>query len=72
MIGWAIAALSALCIAGVGWYAAAGVKIKAGWQNGESPLARYLDARRRAQFNLQLPEAIAVMSNALPAYVPFA
>jgi len=67
MIGWVIVALSALCVAGVAWYAAAGVKIKAGWQNGESPLARYLDARRRAQFNLQLPEAIAVMSNALRA-----
>ena len=67
MIGWAIAALSALCFAGVAWYAAAGVRIKAGWQNGESPLARYLDARRRSQFNLQLPEAIAVMSNALRA-----
>jgi tight adherence protein B len=30
-------------------------------------LARYLDARRRAAFNAQLPEALSTMSNALRA-----
>ena len=53
--------------AGVAWYFLAGVKIKAGWQNGASPLARWLDERRRARFNRQLPEALATMSNALRA-----
>jgi len=59
--------LFALCFAGLAWYVAAGVKIKAGWQNGQSPLARYLDGRRRDRFNAQLPEALATMSNALRA-----
>ena len=59
--------LAAAAAAGVAWYFAAGVKIKAGWQNGTSPLARWLDARRRAAFNAQLPEALATMSNALRA-----
>ena len=67
MIGWAIAALAGACLAGVSWYVVSGVRIRAGWQNGESPLARYLDARRRARFNEQLPDAIAVMTNALRA-----
>ena len=43
------------------------MRIKAGWQEGESPLARWLDARRRAKFDQQLPEALATMSNALRA-----
>ena len=67
MIGWAIVALAGVCLAGVSWYLVSGVRIRAGWQNGESPLARYLDARRRARFNEQLPDAIAVMTNALRA-----
>ena len=67
MIGWTIAALAGACLAGVSWYLVSGVRIRAGWQNGESPLARYLDARRRTRFNEQLPEAIAVMTNALRA-----
>ena len=67
MFGWLIVSLFALSIGGVAWYVVSGVKIKAGWQNGQSPLARYLDERRRAKFNAQLPEALATMSNALRA-----
>ena len=67
MMVWAIVALSAACLSGVAWYLASGVRIRAGWQEGESPLAKYLDARRRAKFNVQLPEAIATMTNALRA-----
>jgi len=67
MLAWLIVSLFAVSVAGIAWYFAAGVKIKAGWQNGESPLARYLDGKRRAKFNAQLPEALATMSNALRA-----
>ena len=67
MLTWVITALFAFSLAGVAWYFASGVKIKAGWQNGQSPLARFLDERRRAKFNAQLPEALATMSNALRA-----
>ena len=67
MIEWGLVLLFAACFAGVAWYFASGVKIKAGWQNGESPLARWLDNRRRERFNMQLPEALATMSNALRA-----
>ena len=67
MISWFIVLLFTLSAAGVAWYFAGGVKIKAGWQNGQSPLARWLDNRRREKFNLQLPEALATMSNALRA-----
>lgn len=67
MMAWLIVALFALCFTGVAWYCVSGVKIKSGWQNGESPLARWLDARRRDKFNNQLPEALATMSNALRA-----
>lgn len=67
MTPWLIAALFALSFGGLAWYFASGVKIKAGWQNGASPLARWLDERRRAKFNMQLPEALATMSNALRA-----
>ena len=67
MMVWAIVALSAACLSGVAWYLASGVRIRAGWQEGESPLAKYLDAKRRAKFNEQLPEAIATMTNALRA-----
>ena len=67
MLVWTIVVLFTGAFAGLAWYFASGVKVKAGWQNGESPLARWLDARRRAAFNLQLPEALATMSNALRA-----
>lgn len=67
MIVWAIVALISLCVIGIVWYLISGVKIKSGWQNGDSPLARYLDGRRRAAFNDQLPEALSTMSNALRA-----
>lgn len=67
MLAWTAVALFAACFAGVAWFVASGVKVKAGWQNGESPLARYLDGKRRAAFNAQLPEALATMSNALRA-----
>lgn len=64
---WAIVALSGICIGGVVWFFLAGIKIKSGWQNGQSPLAKWLDNRRRTKFNEQLPEALATMSNALRA-----
>ena len=67
MLVWMIVVLFTGAFAGLAWYVTSGVKVKAGWQNGESPLARWLDARRRAAFNLQLPEALATMSNALRA-----
>ena len=67
MISWLIVFLFTLSAAGVAWYFVGGVKIKAGWQNGESPLAKWLDRRRREKFNMQLPEALATMSNALRA-----
>lgn len=67
MVVWSIAALFALSASGIAWYAASGLRIRQGWQNGQSPLARWLDARRRAAFNEQLPEALATMSNALRA-----
>ena len=67
MIEWLIVLLFAGAAAGVVWYFVGGIKIKAGWQNGQSPLARWLDNRRRDRFNVQLPEALATMSNALRA-----
>ena len=67
MTGALIVLLFAICISGVVWYFVSDVKIKPGWQNAQSPLARYLDSRRRAAFNAQLPEALATMSNALRA-----
>ena len=59
--------LFALSSGGVVWALASDVKIKSGWQNGDSPLARWLDGRRRDKFNNQLPEALATMSNAMRA-----
>ena len=47
MILWLSVALFAACFSGIAWYFVSGVKIKAGWQNGESPLAKWLDQRRR-------------------------
>ena len=67
MMAWLITALFGIAFAGVAWYFVSGVKIKNGWQNGDSPLARWLDARRREKFNEQLPEALATMTNALRA-----
>ena len=67
MTSWIVVLLSAGAFAGLAWHVASGVKIRAGWQNGESPLAKYLDGKRRAAFNAQLPEALATMSNALRA-----
>ena len=67
MVAWLIVVLFAGSLAGITRYLVSGVKIKAGWQNGESPLARYLDGKRRAAFNQQLPEALATMTNALRA-----
>ena len=67
MLEWSIVLLFTLAAVGIVWYFVGGVKIKAGWQNGQSPLARYLDSKRREKFNLQLPEALATMSNALRA-----
>ena len=66
-MAWLIALLFASCAAGVAWFLVSGMKVKPGWQNGQSPLARYLDGRRREAFNAQLPEALATMSNALRA-----
>ena len=62
-----VSALFALFAAGLVWFIVSSIKVKAGWQNGESPLAKWLDARRREKFNNQLPEALATMSNALRA-----
>lgn len=67
MINVLIVVLMAGCFAGIAWYLLDGVKIKAGWQNGEGPIARWLDERRRSKFNAQLPEALATMTNALRA-----
>lgn len=67
MVETAILLLFTLSVAGLVYYLVSGVKIKAGWQNGQSPLAKWLDNRRRAKFNEQLPEALATMSNALRA-----
>ena len=67
MMPFFIAALFALFVAGLVWFVVSSIQVKAGWQNGESPLAKWLDARRREKFNNQLPEALATMSNALRA-----
>ena len=64
---WLLTSLAAISFAGIAWYLVSGVKIKAGWQNGQSPLAVWLDTRRRDKFNQQLPEALATMTNALRA-----
>ena len=67
MLPWLATALFAVAFGGFAWYLVSSVKIKAGWQNDASPLARWLDSRRRAAFDRQLPEALATMSNALRA-----
>ena len=66
-MSYLISILFALSFAGVVWYFTSELNIKAGWQHGESPLAKWLDRRRREKFNAQLPEALATMSNALRA-----
>lgn len=67
MIGYLIIALFSFSAFGIVWYFLGDVKIKHGWQNGTSILARYLDARRRQAFDMQLPETLTTMSNALRA-----
>lgn len=67
MLIWSIVALFGLFCGGLVWYFVGRINIKSGWQNGQSPLARWLDQRRRNKFNEQLPEALATMSNALRA-----
>lgn len=67
MIGWTASLLFALAAGGLSWHFLSGLKIKKGWQNGDGPIARWLDSRRRDKFNLQLPEALSSMSNALRA-----
>lgn len=67
MIEFLAVALFSLSAAGLAWTLVSRVRIKSGWQNGSSPFARWLDARRREHFNEQLPEALATMSNALRA-----
>jgi len=67
IIGWSIVLLFAASAGGLVWYYVGGIKVKPGWQNGVSPLARYLDNQRRDRFNLQLPEALETMTNALRA-----
>jgi tight adherence protein B len=67
MIAFLAMFLFAVSFGGIVWFLAGRIKIKAGWQNGRSVLARYLDNRRREAFNMQLPEALATMSNALRA-----
>lgn len=67
MTGWIPVALFALSLGGLVTFFLTGIKVKSGWQNGNGPIARWLDARRRRAFNDQLPEALATMSNALRA-----
>ena len=67
MIQIAAIALFAMSFGGVVYFILSGVKVKAGWQKGNGPIARWLDQRRRDKFNEQLPEALATMSNALRA-----
>lgn len=64
---WCAVAFAALSAGGLAWLAATHIKVKSGWQTGNGPVARWLDARRRARFNDQLPEALGTMSNALRA-----
>lgn len=62
-----IALLFGAMFAGIVYYLLAGVKFNVAWQPGESPLAKYLNNKRRAKFNEQLPDALATMSNAMRA-----
>ena len=67
MLTLVIALLFGAAIGRLAWALTSRIEIKSGWQNRQSPLARWLDNRRREKFNLQLPEALATMSNALRA-----
>lgn len=67
MLIWLSVLLFGVSFGGIVWYLLAGIKIRQGWQNGQTPIARWLDERRRRKFNEQLPEALATMSNALRA-----
>ena len=67
MMTYLIVLLFAAAVGGVVWCVAGDVKVTSGWQKGTSPLARYLNERRRAKFNAQLPEALATMANAMRA-----
>lgn len=67
MLTLVIALLFGAAIGMLAWALTSRIEIKSGWQNRQSPLARWLDNRRREKFNLQLPEALATMSNALRA-----
>ncbi len=67
MINAVLIFLFAFAFALATWAILSSIKIRAGWQNGKSPLARYLDSRRREKFEAQLPEALSTMSNALRA-----
>ena len=67
MLSWLIVALVAASLGGLAWAAASELKFRAGWQGGHSPIARWLDDRRREKFNAQLPEALETMANALRA-----
>ena len=62
-----IAILFGCMVAGAVYRLLSGIKFNAAWQPETSPLARYLNARRRARFNEQLPDALATMNNALRA-----
>lgn len=62
-----IAILFGCMVAGVVYRLLSGINFNAAWQPETSPLARYLNARRRARFNEQLPDALATMNNALRA-----
>ncbi len=67
MLGWLAVVCFFIAAALAAVYFAMGIKIKQGWQHGTSPLARWLDARRRAKFDEQLPQTLSTMSNALRA-----
>ena len=66
---WLIVLLSTGAFSGLAWYLASGVRIKAGWQNGESPLARYLDAKRRERFPSLPLENLKIAFPSKPACV---
>ena len=62
-----IAILVGCLAAGTVYRLLADIRLNASWQPGSSPLARYLNDRRRARFNDQLPDALSTMNNALRA-----
>jgi len=67
LFAYLLSALVALAVGGLVWYLFSRVSFRIGWQNADTPLARWLDDRRRTRFNGQLPDALATMSNALRA-----